>query len=215
MSKINTKKESKKDDEQYNSIKKLLKGKNFNPKKVNDLKALLDLTLNPEIEKFNFEYLLNFLLKYINSENEYLFYDYFFQSCELSKLSFVEILLENNIDINCQNELGETPLHIAVSKNDIGLFKLLLNYEPNITLATYKDNLTVMNYAEICRNTTIIDILKNLEQKNEKKKTIKAEIFDYINKDMNKINNKLYLETSSFMNNNISNIDKIQNYLKS
>lgn len=212
MSKINTKKESKKDDEQYNSIKKLLKGKNFNPKKVNDLKALLDLTLNPEIEKFNFEYLLNFLLKYINSENEYLFYDYFFQSCELSKLSFVEILLENNIDINCQNELGETPLHIAVSKNDIGLFKLLLNYEPNITLATYKDNLTVMNYAEICRNTTIIDILKNLEQKNEKKKTIKAEIFDYINKDMNKINNKLYLETSSFMNNNISNIDKIQNY---
>ena len=193
------------------NIKKLLKGKNFNPKKINDLKALLDLTLNPEIKNFNFEYLLNFLLKYINSENEYLFYEYFFQSCELSKLSFVKILLENKIDINCQNELGETPLHIAVSKNDIELFKLLLSYEPNITLATYKDNLTVMNYAEICRNSTMIDILKNFEQKNEKKRKIKAEVLDYINKDMNKINNKIFLDTSSFMN-NISYLDKIQNY---
>ena len=212
MSKLNIKKENKKDDEQYNSIKKLLKGKNLNPKKVNDLKTLLDLTLNPEIKKFNFEYLLTFLLKYMNSENEYLFYEYFFQSCELSKLSYIKILLENNIDINCQNELGETPLHIAISKNDIGLFKLLLNYEPNITLVTYKDNLTVMNYAEICRNTTMIDILKNLEQKDEKKRKIKAEIFDYINNDMNKINNKLFQDSSSFINNNISNIDKIQNY---
>ena len=212
MSKLNIKKENKKDDEQYNSIKKLLKGKNLNPKKVNDLKTLLDLTLNPEIKKFNFEYLLTFLLKYMNSENKYLFYEYFFQSCELSKLSYIKILLENNIDINCQNELGETPLHIAISKNDIGLFKLLLNYEPNITLVTYKDNLTVMNYAEICRNTTMIDILKNLEQKDEKKRKIKAEIFDYINNDMNKINNKLFQDSSSFINNNISNIDKIQNY---
>jgi hypothetical protein len=92
------------------------------------------------------------------------------------------------------------------------LFKLLLNYEPNITLATYKDNLTVMNYAEICRNTAMIDILKNLEQNNEKKRKIKAEIFDYINNDMNKINNKLFQDSGSFINNNISNIDKIQNY---
>ena len=212
MSKLNIKKENKKDDEQYKSIKKLLKGKNLNPKKANDLKTLLDLTLNPEIKKFNFEYLLNFLLKYMNSENEYLFYEYFFKSCELSKLSFVKILLENSIDINCQNELGETPLHIAVSKNDFGLFKLLLNYEPNITLVTYKDNLTVMNYAEICRNAAMIDILKNLEQNNEKKRKIKAEIFDYINNDMNKINNKLFQDSGSFINNNISNIDKIQNY---
>jgi ankyrin repeat protein len=212
MSKSNIKKESKKDDEQYKSIKKLLKGKNLNPKKANDLKTLLDLTLNPEIKKFNFEYLLTFLLKYMNSENEYLFYEYFFQSCELSKLSYIKILLENNIDINCQNELGETPLHIAISKNDIGLFKLLLNYEPNITLVTYKDNLTVMNYAEICRNAAMIDILKNLEQNNEKKRKIKAEIFDYINNDMNKINNKLFQDSGSFINNNISNIDKIQNY---
>ena len=120
MSKSNIKKESQKDEEQYKSIKKLLKGKNLNPKKANDLKTLLDLTLNPEIKKFNFEYLLNFLLKYMNSENEYLFYEYFFKLCELSKLSFVKILLEKSIDINCQNELGENPLHIAVSKNDLG-----------------------------------------------------------------------------------------------
>lgn len=212
MSKSNKHRESQKEDEHYNSIKILLKGKNLNPEKTSDLKALLNLTLNPEIKKFNFEYLLNFLLKYINPQNEHLFYDYFFQSCELGKLSYVKILLENNIDINCQNELGETPLHIAVSKIDIELFKLLLNYEPNITLATYKDNLTAMNYAEICRNKEMIVILKNLEQNNEKKRKIKAEIFNYINNDMNNINNKMFLDSSSFINNNISNIDKIQNY---
>lgn len=46
----------------------------------------------------------------------------------------------------------------------------------------------------------------------KKKRKIKAEIFNYINNDMNKINNNLFQDSSSFINNNISNIDKIQNY---
>ena len=119
MSRPNSFKKTSKENEIFTNIISLLKEKNLNPKKTNDLKYLLSLTINPSIKSFNLEYLLLFLLRYLNSENEPIFYENFFQSCEIGKLQNVKILLENGIDINCQNELGETPLHIAVAKNDI------------------------------------------------------------------------------------------------
>ena len=199
-----------KDNEQDKSIKKLLKEKNLNPEQSNDLKYLLSLTLRPKIKKFNFEYLLLFLLKYLNQANETIFYEYFFQSCELGKINNVKILLENGLSVNCQNNLGETPLHIAISKNDLELIKLLIKYEPYTNLSTDKDNLTVMNYAEIRGNKTIIKLINDLNEINIKKK-IKSEIIDYINKDMNNMNGLDFSNISSLMNKN-DDIDQIQNY---
>lgn len=199
-----------KDNEQDKSIKKLLKEKNLNPEQPHDLKYLLSLTLRPKIKKFNFEYLLLFLLKYLNQENETIFYEYFFQSCELGKINNVKILLENGLSVNCQNNLGETPLHIAISKNDLELIKLLIKYEPYTNLSTDKDNLTVMNYAEIRGNKTIIKLINDLNEINIKKK-IKSEIIDYINKDMNNMNGLDFSNISSLMNKN-DDIDQIQNY---
>jgi len=199
-----------KDNEQDKSIKKLLKEKNLNPEQPHDLKYLLSLTLRPKIKKFNFEYLLLFLLKYLNQANESIFYEYFFQSCELGKINNVKILLENGLSVNCQNNLGETPLHIAISKNDIELIKLLIKYEPYTNLSTDKDNLTVMNYAEIRGNKIIIKLINDLNEINIKKK-IKSEIIDYINKDMNNMNNLDFSNLSSFMNKN-DDIEQIQNY---
>ena len=199
-----------KDNEQDKSIKKLLKEKNLNPEQPHDLKYLLSLTLRPKIKKFNFEYLLLFLLKYLNQANESIFYEYFFQSCELGKINNVKILLENGLSVNCQNNLGETPLHIAISKNDIELIKLLIKYEPYTNLSTDKDNLTVMNYAEIRGNKNIIKLINDLNEINIKKK-IKSEIIDYINKDMNNMNNLDFSNLSSFMNKN-DDIEQIQNY---
>ena len=199
-----------KDNEQDKSIKKLLKEKNLNPEQPHDLKYLLSLTLRPKIKKFNFEYLLLFLLKYLNQANESIFYEYFFQSCELGKINNVKILLENGLSVNCQNNLGETPLHIAISKNDIELIKLLIKYEPYTNLSTDKDNLTVMNYAEIRGNKIIIQLINDLNEINIKKK-IKSEIIDYINKDMNNMNNLDFSNLSSFMNKN-DDIEQIQNY---
>ena len=198
-----------KDNEQDKSIKKLLKEKNLNPEQPHDLKYLLSLTLRPKIKKFNFEYLLLFLLKYLNQENETIFYEYFFQSCELGKINNVKILLENGLSVNCQNNLGETPLHIAISKNDLELIKLLIKYEPYTNLSTDKDNLTVMNYAEIRGNKTIIKLINDLNEINIKKK-IKSEIIDYINKDMNNMNGLDFSNISSLMKND--DIDQIQNY---
>jgi len=199
-----------KDNEQDKSIKKLLKEKNLNPEQPHDLKYLLSLTLRPKIKKFNFEYLLLFLLKYLNQANESIFYEYFFQSCELGKINNVKILLENGLSVNCQNNLGETPLHIAISKNDIELIKLLIKYEPYTNLSTDKDNLTVMNYAEIRGNKIIIQLINDLNEINIKKK-IKSEIIDYINKDMNNMNNLDFSNLSSFINKN-DDIEQIQNY---
>lgn len=62
MSLFNNDRESSKEEEQYISIKQLLKKKNLNPKKASDLKYLLSLTLRPAIKNFNFEYLIIFLL---------------------------------------------------------------------------------------------------------------------------------------------------------
>ena len=218
MSRFNSFKEISKENEHFSKIKKQLKDKNLSPNKINDLKYLLSLTINPIIKRFNFDYLLTFLLKYLNSDNEPIFYEYFFQSCELGKIQNVKILLEAKIDVNCQNELGETPLHIAIAKNDIELIKLLIKYEPQTNISTYKDSFTVVNYAEICRNPIIIKMIKELDEKN-KKKNIKTEIVDCINNIKNGMNislnnntnNDLFKDNSySFLNKNA--IDQIQNY---
>ena len=211
MSNISQSFEDSTDTEQKSSIKKLLKDKNLNPKHSKDLKYLLSLSLLPKNKnyKFNFNYLISLLLKYKKTKNEKIFYDFFFQSCELGKINNVKILLEHNFDVNRQNELGETPLHIAIAKNDEELVKLIIQYEPKTDLVTNKDNFSVINYAEICGNKTIIKIVNELNQKNMKNK-IKSEVVDFIQKDLlnmnvNELNNLSYISKNK-------NLDEIQNY---
>ena len=217
MSRPNSFKNTSKENDLIINIVSLLKDKNLNPSKNKDLKYLLSLTINPDIKAINLEYLLVFLLKYLSPENETLFYEYFFQSCELGKLHNVKILLDDNFDVNCQNDLGETPLHIAISKNDIELIKLLIKYNPDISITNYKDKFNVMNYAEIYGNKEIIEMIKELYEKH-KKKEIKNEIVEYINNDMNNINDNLknyLIKDSSYLqsrNNTSTNLDQIQNY---
>ena len=211
MSSINHSIESSTDNEQKTSIKILLKEKNLNPKKSEDLKYLLSLSLIPKKNKFkfNFHSLISYLLKYKTAKNESLFYNFFFQSCELGKITNVKILLKNNLDINKQNELGETPLHIAISKNDENLVKLLIKHEPRTDILSYNDGFSVMNYAEICGNKNIIKIVNELNQKNLKNK-IKSEVVDFIKKDMININANNISNLSCFSKN--KNFDEIQNY---
>jgi len=187
------------------SIKSLLKEKNLNPKEINDLKYLLSLTINPNLKKFSYyklDCLLLFLLNYLNDDTLSLFTEFLFQSCELGSLSIVQILLENNLDINSRNELGETPLHIAIAKNDIELIKLLKEYKPKTNIETYKEGLTAMNYAEICGNKNIFTIIKRLNEENIKEE-IKNDIKACINNDMDNI----------IINDDISkNFEQIQNF---
>ena len=214
----NSFKENKKEVQNFSSIKSLLQEKNLNPKEINDLKYLLSLTINPDLKRFklfNIDCLLIFLLKYLSPNTLSIFTEFFFQSCELGSLNIVRILLENDLDVNSQNNLGETPLHIAVAKNDIELIKLLIEYNPKTNIATYKDGLTAVNYAEISGNKNVYKIIKELNEKNIKE-DIKNEIKDYINIDMDNIimnsdNNKdnsssLFFKTDKF------NYEQIQNF---
>ena len=214
----NSFKENKKEIQNFSSIKSLLQEKNLNPKEINDLKYLLSLTINPDLKRFklfNIDCLLIFLLKYLSPNTLSIFTEFFFQSCELGSLNIVRILLENDLDVNSQNNLGETPLHIAVAKNDIELIKLLTEYNPKTNIATYKDGLTAVNYAEISGNKNVYKIIKDLNEKNIKEE-IKNEIKDYINIDMDNIimnsdNNKdnsssLFFKTDKF------NYEQIQNF---
>ena len=213
MSSINKSLETSTDIDQKSSIKKLLKEKNLNPNLSQDLKYLLSLTLLPKMNKykFNFQSLIIFLLKYMSKNNSDVFYDFFFQSCELGKIDYVKILLENKFDVNKQNELGETPLHIAVAKNDIELVKLFIEKEPRVDLVTKKDEFSVMNYAQICGNKNIIKLIENLNEKNSKKK-IKLEIIDYIKQDMINLDEENNIDDISNFNNNNNNFDEIMNY---
>ena len=203
--------ESSTDTEQKTSIKALLQEKNLDPNNPSDLKYLLSLSLLPKKNKFkfNFHSLISFLLKYKTEKNESIFYNFFFQSCELGKIDNVKILLKRNLDINRQNELGETPLHIAISKNDENLVKLLIKHEPRTDILSYKDGFSVMNYAEICGNKNIIKIVNELNQKNLKNK-IKSEVVDFIKKDMININVNNISNISCISKN--KNFDEIQNY---
>ena len=178
------------------------------PKQLDDLKILLSLNINHK--KFTYENLLNFLLQYLNKSNEIIFCNHLLESCEQGKLNNVKILLENGININCQNKIGETPLHIAIFKKDIELIKVLVRYDPDITLSTYKDNLTVKKYAENSQNKYIINIINDLDEKN-KKKLVKSEVINYINKDMDNIDNENLSNISIFVNEN-NNFNEIQNY---
>lgn len=213
MSNINKSIESSTDTEQKTSIKKLLKDRNLNPNKSEDLKYLLSLSLLPKINKykFNFKSLLSYLLQYKNPKNDSVFNDFLFQSCELGKIDNVRILLKYGLDLNKQNELGETALHIAVAKNDIELVKLIAEQEPRTDLLTFKDDYSVINYAEIYGNENVIEIIQELNERN-KKKIIKSEIVDFINKDMVSINAKNLSNISSFVNINNKDFDEIQNY---
>ena len=203
----NSFKRSSKEIRNSSSIKTLLKEKNLNPKEISDLKYLLSLTINPNLQKFsyfNLDCLLLFLLNYLNPTTLSLFTEFLFQSCELGSLSIVQILLDNNLDINSRNELGETPLHIAVAKNDIELIKLLVEYEPKTNIGTYKDNLTAVDYAEICGNKNIFKMIKKLNEKNIKEE-IQDEIKDCINNDMDDMD----LDDENGEN---KNFEQIQNF---
>ena len=210
----NSFKENNKEIQSFSNIKNLLKEKNLNPKEINDLKYLLSLTINPDLKRFNLfniDCLLIFLLKYLSPITLPIFTEFLFQSCELSSVNIVQILLDNNLDVNSRNELGETPLHIAVAKNDIKLIKLLLEYDPKTNIATYKDNLTVMNYAEIYGNKIIYKMIKELNQKNMKEE-IKNDIKDCIIIGMDDIDNDNKDSNSLFLSSDKNNIDQIQNF---
>ena len=185
--KIKDDEEENNDDQNFKTIKKLMKNKNINLNNDNHLKYMLSLTLKDEQKDIDFQYLLCFLLNYRNIKNDFLFYEYFFQCCELGKINYISLLLNNQLSVNSQNEIGETAMHIAIAKKNINLIKFLIEYNPNLSLTTYKDGLSCYNYADISKNEEIKNIIySKITSSKEIKSTLKSfinnvEIKDTIN----------------------------------
>ena len=165
-------------DPNFKTLKKLLSAQKLNPNNNDHLKYLLSLTLKEQQTNFNFQYLLEFLLKYKNDENINIFYDYLFHCCELGKLNYISLLLDNHLSINFQNEIGETPIHIAIKKKNIQLIKLLMEKSPNLSITTYKDKLSCYNYADISQDDEIKNIIYN---KISYSKEINSKLKSFIN----------------------------------
>ena len=165
-------------DKYYKTIKKLMEMKKINLNNEDHLKYMLSLTLKEQQKDFDFQYLLKFLLEFKTEKNKHIFYEYYFQCCEMGNLNYIPLLINNQISINSQNELGETAMHIAIAKKDINLIKLLLNYNPNLSIQTYKDKLSCYNYADISKNE---DIQKLVNAKINSSKEIKAKLKSFIN----------------------------------
>ena len=167
------------DDEEskYKTMKQLLNDKKIDLNNNDHIKYMLSLTLKEEKINFDFQYLLTFLLNYRNEQNSHIFYEFFFHCCEIGKLNYVTLLLNNGFSINYQNILGETPMHIAIAKKDINLIKLLMEYNPDLSITTYKD-LSCYNYADISQDDKIKHLINS---KITDSKEIKSKLKTFIN----------------------------------
>jgi ankyrin repeat protein len=58
----------------------------------------------------------------------------------------VEYLLKNKININLNNESGDTALHWACRKNNLEIFKLLIKYKADVNIKN-NDNSTILHYS--------------------------------------------------------------------
>ncbi len=47
---------------------------------------------------------------------------------------YVRVLIENGANVNCRCDMGNTPLHDAVTQNNDGIIELLINAGANPTI---------------------------------------------------------------------------------
>ncbi len=143
------------------TLKFLIESKQIKIEEEKNLKFLLSLTLQHKNSTSNDIKLLNYLISFLNENNKQIYIDYSFQCCELGKENLLKIMFEKGININCQNECGETFLHIAISKRDKNLILFLLKYNPNKNLKTFKDKMTVLDYSKENNDKSIIDLIED------------------------------------------------------
>lgn len=122
---------------------------------------------------------IKLLLEYgadVNMQDEqgrtplFLIVNYMEINVELS-LSYSRLLLEFHADVNIpftryysntwrdDNVLGDTPLHIAVRKQEIKMVQLLLDYHPNLSIRNQEDD-TVLDIAKKMESYPIIEIIE-------------------------------------------------------
>jgi len=83
----------------------------------------------------------------------------------LNNQKMLNLLLEHKADSNIQNNIGQTPLIIAVVRNYTEAVKLLVKHNADVTLKDSADK-TALDYATKKRNQTMINMLNQQGLKN-------------------------------------------------
>ena len=143
------------------TLKQLIESNKRIIEEEQNLKYLLSLTLKHKNPTSNDINLINYLNTFLTKNNEKIFIDYTLQCCELGKEKILKIMFEKGININCQNEYGETPLHIATSKGDKMLILFLLKFNPDKNIKTFKDKMTVYDYSKEQGEQSIINLIED------------------------------------------------------
>lgn len=76
----------------------------------------------------------------------------------INSLNILEYLLDNGANINVQDKNGHTPLHVAISQNDIEVIEMLLERRIKINTQTKVGN-TAMHYAVSTNYVSIVETL--------------------------------------------------------
>ena len=143
------------------TLKQLIESNKRIIEEEQNLKYLLSLTLKHKNPTSNDINLIHYLNTFLTKNNERIFIDYTLQCCELGKEKILKIMFEKGININCQNEYGETPLHIATSKGDKMLILFLLKFNPDKNIKTFKDKMTVYDYSKEQGEQSIINLIED------------------------------------------------------
>lgn len=137
-----------------------LQSLSFRDKKDVINKETLPLFL-AKVLKRNDLVLLSYLVK-CHKDKEFIpiYIEFLFQCCEIGKKDLIKLMLEEKIiNVNVQNNYGETPLHIIASKGEINCIKLLISFKPDKTIKT-KEGLLPYDYALEQGNEEIIRLLQ-------------------------------------------------------
>ena len=114
-----------------------------------------------QVLKRNDLVLLSYLVKcHKDKELIPIYIEFLFQCCEIGKKDLIKLMIDEKIiDVNVQNNYGETPLHILASKGEIDCLKLLLSFNPDKTIKT-EEGLLPYDYALEQGNEEIIHLLQ-------------------------------------------------------
>jgi ankyrin repeat protein len=131
----------------------------------------------------------------------------------------IKILLEKGLNLNLHNDLGETPLYIAISKSNIELIKLLIKYEPSTNLIKkiiHSEIIDSINKDMNYLNSIDIENISSFKNKNifDEIQNYNGEIISIINneeknvsKNKNKkVNKSLIINNKKLLNKKIDNI---------
>ena len=113
--------------------------------------------------------MLSYILSLTSNNKDFnsIYREFLFQCCEFGKKDLLKQILKYRsiIDLNIQNNYGDTPLHILCSKGEVECIKEVIKFNPRKDIKN-NSGLIAYDYAVGSGNKDIISLFKSDENKN-------------------------------------------------